>query len=150
MEKIKITETDIKERECAWRVELPKAYVDYLLEVNGGEPPKRYFGCGQDVCVIERYLSIIPDASTNSTGMYDIDVVLTQVDDRIIADGDKLGYDIIPIAALYGGDLLCYDYRENANDPELCVWDHEESDELEPITYYVCESWEALQNMLKA
>jgi len=32
MENIKITEADIKERERAWRVELPKAYIDLSVE----------------------------------------------------------------------------------------------------------------------
>ncbi len=145
---IKVTKQNIEEREEAWRVSLPEAYKAYLLEENGGEPAKRHFVMGEEICVIERYLSIISDSSSELK-IYDIDVVLTQVDERIVADGEQLGYSIIPVAALYGGDFLCYDYRENSEKPELCVWDHEESDEFEPVTYYVCEDWEELQAMLR-
>lgn len=144
-----VTLDEIRKRENAWKVALPTAYVSFLLEENGGEPMNRHFGCGDDICVIERYLSIIPDTSCSDVGMYDIDVVLTQVDERIVCDGEKLGYDIIPIAALYGGDLLCLDYRENAARPEICVWDHEDSNEFDPLTYYVCESWQELLAMVK-
>jgi len=55
---------------------------------------------------------------------------------------------VLPIAELLGGDYLCLDFREDNEAPDVCVWDHEESDDFEPVTYRVAGSFSELAEML--
>ncbi|WP_231619529.1 SMI1/KNR4 family protein [Fictibacillus sp. 5RED26] len=56
---------------------------------------------------------------------------------------------MLPVAALYAGDFVCLDYRNNVREPIVCVWNHEESSELNPVTYKVSDSFEEFLSMLK-
>ena len=58
-----------------------------------------------------------------------------------------VGYNIIPIADLFAGDLLCLDYRES-EEPTVCVWLHEESDEWDPVTEKVANTYSEFMDML--
>lgn len=57
--------------------------------------------------------------------MYDIDVTLTQIEDRLTDIEDLIGIDILPVAFLFAGDFVCLDYRDNRENPSVCVWNHE-------------------------
>lgn len=81
-------------------------------------------------------------------GMFDIDITWSQLDERLTDDGDLLGVDLLPIAVLFAGDFLCLDFRKSRNNPEICVWDHENSAELEPVTYHVANSFNEFLDML--
>ena len=72
---------------------------------------------------------------------------LTQVEERIVSNPELVGYEIIPFAVLFAGDLLCLDYRE-AETPSVCVWFHEESEEWNPVTEKVAESFSEFMDML--
>nr|WP_269431742.1 SMI1/KNR4 family protein [Bacillus sp. JCM 19034] len=52
------------------------------------------------------------------------------------------------MAVLFAGDFVCLDYRNNVEEPIVCVWNHEESSDLNPITYIVSNSFEEFLNML--
>ncbi len=55
---------------------------------------------------------------------------------------------ILPIAELFAGDYICLDFKENKDNPSVCVWDHEESGELEPVTYKVADTFSEFVAML--
>lgn len=73
--------------------------------------------------------------------MYDIDVTLTQLEDRLTDNEDLIGVDILPIAALFAGDFVCLDFRNDRENPKICIWNHEESAELEQVTYFVTNTF---------
>lgn len=136
--------TDVERK---WRVKLPDEFRSLLMEYNGGIPEKREFQCGRQARMIERFLCIKEKGTDENYAWYDINVVLTLVDSRIVADPDRLGYEIIPIAELFAGDLLCLDYRESSI-PSVCVWFHEESGEWEPVTEKVADTFSEFMTML--
>lgn len=140
------SEEVIRESEESWRVELPKDFRQLLKDYNGGVPEKREFVCGKQTRMIVRFLCIMEDYD-DDYACYDINVILRQLEGRIISNPDLIGYEIIPIAELFAGDLLCLDYRESAA-PTVCIWFHEESDELEPVTYKVADNYSKFMKML--
>lgn len=82
-------------------------------------------------------------------GYYDIGVVRTQLDERVVFDENVVGTELLPIAVLYAGDFVCLDYRHHrGGEPAVCVWDHEVSSELNPVTYRVSSSFEGFLGML--
>ena len=126
------TDALLQEREVAWRVKLPDDYKELIMRKNGFRPSKNLFSLTNRSFLIERFLCILENTKDNSVGMYDIDVVISQLDERLFVHEDILGFELIPIAALYGGDFLCLNYVENTANPSICIWYHEESYELEP------------------
>lgn len=126
------TDALLQEREVAWRVKLPDDYKEFIKRKNGFRPSKNLFSLTNRSFLIERFLSILENTKDNPLGMYDIDVVMSQLDERLFVHEDILGFELIPIVALYGGDFLCLNYLEDTENPSICIWYHEESYELEP------------------
>ena len=133
--------------EKIWGVRLPEEIRILLMEDNGGVPEKRNFPCGKRTRMIVRFLCIKEKGTDEDYAWYDINVVLTQLEERIISDPDLVGYEIIPIAELFAGDYLCLDYRES-DTPTVCVWLHEESEEWNPVTEKVADSFSEFMDML--
>ena len=126
------TDALLQEREVAWRVKLPDDYKEFIKRKNSFRPSKNLFSLTNRSFLIERFLSILENTKDNPLGMYDIDVVMSQLDERLFVHEDILGFELIPIVALYGGDFLCLNYLEDTENPSICIWYHEESYELEP------------------
>ena len=126
------TDALLQEREVAWRVKLPDDYKEFIMRKNGFRPSKNLFSLTNRSFLIERFLCILENTKDNPLGMYDIDVVMSQLDERLFVHEDILGFELIPIVALYGGDFLCLNYLEDTENPSICIWYHEESYELEP------------------
>lgn len=83
-------------------------------------------------------------------GQYETSVVIAQIEDRLTDDEDQIGTSVIPFAALFGGDFLCLDFRGSSTSPSIVLWSHDESDELDPVTYKVVDSFGGfLINILK-
>lgn len=59
---------------------------------------------------IERYLCISENHLDDVNVWYDIDVVKTQIGERLTDNEDLIGADMIPIAFLFDGDFVCLDY----------------------------------------
>ncbi len=129
--------------ERVYRVELPRSYRDFIQTWNGGVPiggaAIEREGLSR---VVERFLPMLKDPNGAGTlGWYDIGVVLTQIEDRLI-DGDELiGTNIVPIAALFAGDFLCLDFRTAGTEPSVVVWDHEASGEGAPVAHHVSSTF---------
>lgn len=142
------TDALLHEREVAWRVKLPDDYKEFIKKENGIIPSKRYFHFGNNEKVIDRFLAILAISGEKAEVAYDIGVVSTQLEGRIVFDEDNVGMQLIPIAALYGGDFLCLNYVEDPDNPNICIWYHEESYELEPAIEFLANNFTEFLAML--
>ncbi|WP_338150456.1 SMI1/KNR4 family protein [Priestia flexa] len=109
---------------------------------------KDSFKCNSHIYAIDRFLCILKVTGERDDEYYDIGVVRTQLDERIVFDENLIGTELLPIAVLFAGDFVCLDYRNNDKEPIVCVWNHEESSDLNPITYIVSNSFKEFLNML--
>lgn len=135
------TDELFERKENFWRVKLPKDFVEFMKENNGGRPINGAFKCNDHEYAIDRFLCLLKTPRDNTLGMYDIDVTLTQLEDRLTDNEDLIGADILPIAVLFAGDFVCLDFRDDRENPIVVLWNHEESAELEPITYFVANTF---------
>ena len=143
------TDALLQEREVVWRVKLPDDYKEFIKNENGLIPSKRYFHFRHNEKVIDRFLAILAISGEKSEEAYDIGVMSTQLEGRIVFDEDSVGMQLIPIAALFGGDFLCLNYAEEAEHPSICIWYHEESYELEPAIEFVANNFTEFLAMLQ-
>ena len=143
------TDALLQEREVAWKVQLPEDYKKFIKNENGLIPSKWYFHFGNNEKVIDRFLAILAISGEKPEEVYDIGVVSTQLEGRIVFDEDYVGMQLIPIAALFGGDFLCLNYIEDPENPSICIWHHEESYELEPAIEFVANNFTEFSDMLQ-
>ena len=143
------TDALLLEREVVWRVKLPDDYKEFIKKENGVIPSKRYFHFEHNEKVIDRFLAILAISGEKTEEDYDIRVVSTQLEGRIVFDEDNVGMQLIPIAALYGGDFLCLNYVEDSENPNICIWYHEESYELEPAIEFLANNFTEFLAMLQ-
>lgn len=142
------TDALLQEREVAWKVQLPDDYKEFIKNENGLIPSKRFFHFGNNKKVVERFLCVLENSKNNPLSMYDIDVVMSQLDERLFVHEDILGFELLPIAALFGGDFVCLNYVEDSKNPSICIWYHEESYELEPAVEFVASNFTEFLEML--
>ncbi|MBX9098084.1 SMI1/KNR4 family protein [Streptococcus gordonii] len=135
------TDALLQEREVAWKVQLPNDYKNFIKRKNGFCPYKNLFSLTNRSFLIERFLCVLEDSKYNPLGIYDIDVVMSQLDERLFVHEDILGFELVPIASLFGGDFVCLNYIENPENPSMCTWYHEESYDLEPAIEFVANSF---------
>ena len=139
----------LHEIEVAWKVRLPDDYKEFIKNENGLMPSKRYFHFGDNEKVIDRFLAILAISGEKPEEVYDIGVVSTQLEGRIVFDEDYVGMQLIPIAALFGGDFVCRNYVKDSENPSICIWYHEESYELEPAIELVANNFAEFLDMLQ-
>ena len=142
------TDALLQEREVAWKVQLPDDYKEFIMGKNGFRPPKNLFSLKNRSFLIERFLCVLENTKDNPLGVYDIDVVMSQLDERLFVHEDILGFELVPIAALFGGDFICLNYIEDPENPSICIWYHEESYELEPAIEFVSNNFTEFLAML--
>ena len=143
------TDALLQEREVAWKVRLPEDYKEFIKNENGLIPSKRYFHFGNNEKVIDRFLAILAISGEKPEEVYDIGVVSTQLEGRIVFDEDYVGMQLIPIAALFGGDFVCLNYVKDSENPSICIWYHEESYEIEPAIELVANNFAEFLDMLQ-
>ncbi|RJG21443.1 SMI1/KNR4 family protein [Paenibacillus thiaminolyticus] len=141
-------DTLLAEKEKKWRIKLPDAYKQFIKKYNGVTPTTGSFLCNNHSYAIDRFLCILKVTGERDDEFYDIGVVRTQLEERIVSDEDLVGTELLPIAVLFAGDFICLDYRNNDNEPFVCVWNHEESSDLDPVTYFTSESFEEFLTIL--
>lgn len=139
---------EIKKTEEYCGIKFPDSYINFIKKYNVGMPVYTEFSCNNNVYAINRFLGFIRNYRTSPLGDYDISVVLTQVDTRLTDNPDLVGDEMIPIAELFAGNLVCLDYRTNKEEPSVCVWDHEASEEFAPVTYHVANTFPEFLSML--
>jgi hypothetical protein len=136
--------------ERSYRVKLPAAYLETLLTSNGAELATNIFEYGGNEFVLERFLCLLDNPRDDGIyGWYDLSSILTQLDARLVEDENLVGMNLIPFAAIFGGDFVCLDYRESAV-PRISLWFHEESDDFAPVTETIADSFEAFIEMLRS
>lgn len=145
----KATEELIMREEEMWRVKLPSEYRDFLKKYNGGTPEKKTFLINNQEIHVDRFLGIFAETENNDNGKYDIDVVLTQIEDRLTDNEDLIGCELLPIVKLVTNDYICIDFRKNKENPSVSIWVNEESDELSPVTYEVAESFREFLKLVR-
>lgn len=135
----------VKRTERMIGLKLPEDYLKHIQEYNGGIPKTNQFRLPQSkrAFLIRRMLGYIDDYATSKYGMYNVGVTWSQVEGRL---NDYL----LPFAALFGGDLLCFDYDQNiANSaPKVVLWAHELSDQNSPVTFYVAANFSEFAELL--
>ncbi|WLR42878.1 SMI1/KNR4 family protein [Bacillus carboniphilus] len=142
-------DTLLSEKEGKWRIKLPEAYKEFIKKYNGGTPIKDSFKCNNHIYAIDRFLCILKVTGERDDEYYDIGVVRTQLDERIVFDENLVGTELLPIAVLFAGDFVCLDYRTNKEQPRVVVWNHEESGDLDPVTYDVSNSFSDFISMVE-
>ena len=143
------TDALLQEREVAWKVRLPDDYKNFIMRKNGFRPSKNLFSLKNRSFLIERFLCVLENTKDNPLGIYDIDVVMSQLDERLFVHEDILGFELVPISALFGGDFVCLNYIEDPKNPSMCIWYHEESYELEPAIEFVANNFTEFLAMLQ-
>ena len=111
----------IKEHEKYWMISLPESFLKFIKENNGVEVQACSFTCNNRVYALERFLCILDDIEHHPKGMYDIDVVFSQIGERLTDNEDLLGAELLPIAIVFAGDFLCLDFRADKNNPSVCL-----------------------------
>ena len=143
------TDALLQERGVAWKVRLPDDYKNFIMRNNGFRPSKNLFSLKNRSFLIERFLCVLENTKDNPLGVYDIDVVMSQLDERLFVHEDILGFELVPIAALFGGDFLCLNYIEDPAHPSMCIWYHEESYELDPAIEFVANNFTEFLDILQ-
>ncbi|QBO35725.1 SMI1/KNR4 family protein [Periweissella cryptocerci] len=138
----------ITKEEGCWSVVLPDDYKKFITAYNGVTPISNEFTVNAREYLIEKFLPILETPEDNELGEYDIDVVLTELDERLISDEDLVGVELLPIAALFSGDFLVLDYSSRKQNPSLAIWLHDESSEWEPVKIPAFETFSELLNNL--
>jgi hypothetical protein len=136
-------------KEKKWRLKLPDSYKKFMESNNGGIPIEQTFACKKRTYAIERFLCMLKTPSENTLGIYDISVVLTQIEERLTENEDLLGAEILPIASLFAGDFVCLDFRGEKDEPSVCVWSHEESGDFTPVLYHVALNFGEFLDLIK-
>lgn len=143
------TDSEIREVERSLRINLPNEYISFIKRYNGAEAITNQFQASQHEYLLERFLCILENSEDDEqNGWYDIEVVISQIGDRLTDNEDLVGMNIVPIAALFAGDYVCLDCRNEA-EPSVVIWDHEESDEFSPVLIKISNNISEFFGMLK-
>ena len=129
-------------------IELPEYYEQLLQEYNGAKPLETAFdvmmGGKKHTFCIDRFLGILPKNVPEPLNAYDVYETMVLLQEQTYPDVDHPKCDLLPIAVLFDGDLVCLDYRKGT--PTVCIWSHEESQPGDPVTYHVADSFNAFIN----
>ena len=144
------TRQEIQRMQEGFKVQYPQDYLDFVQEDNGGVPINRFFDTVNNIKVVDRFLPMMDDPNADHAhGQYEVEVVWSQINDRLGEDPDEIGSQLIPIACLEFGDMVCLDFRKNPKTPEICVWYHDQSEEYKPVTEKIANSFTEFLGKLK-
>lgn len=142
-----ITERILKVEEYS-KIRFPKSYIEFIEKYNMAIPVTNKFVVNNHSYAIDRFLGFINEYKDSPYGDYDIAVVLSQIDTRLTDNPDLIGDELITIANLFAGDYICLDFKHNNENPSICIWSHEESEEFAPVTYKVANTFSDFIKML--
>jgi hypothetical protein len=119
-----------------------EAFLEFLVEQNGGPPRLRLLTVEGRVKVLERFLCLVDPRENPRDAIYDIGAVWAMLKDRL-APG------LVPCAVLFPGDFLCFDHAA-PGPPSVVWWKHEAPAGAPPApTVPVAGSFTALLPMLR-
>ena len=134
--RVSITHDELDSLEMFFNINLPISYREFILEFNGGCPDETTIKVNSEERVLERFLIVSEDENLDGSLMqYEIKVVMAQIEERLTDNEDLIGAEALPFAYLFSGDFLCLDFKEDAINPKVVIWDHNESEELSPVFY---------------
>lgn len=141
----------IDETEGALRVIFPKDFIAFLKQHNGAVPNEKEFNFRGHQYYVERFLDLIDADEDNPYECYDIEFIITQLEDRLVTESTEYGVEIVPFALLFAGDFVCFDYRggQDNENPPVCIFYHEMSVEDKPCALKIANSFTEFLNMLK-
>jgi hypothetical protein len=135
--------------EKSLRVSFPELYREFIKKNNGAVPITNLFSHNQHQYIIERFLCILEESESDEiNGWYDIEVLITQIGERLTDNEDLIGMNVVPIASLFAGDFVCLDFRETEA-PSVVIWYHEDSGEFSPVTKTVAKNISDFFEMLE-
>lgn len=142
----KISSSKIKELENIWEVQFPKLYCDIVTQHDDSTPrllneQGEWKTCLLDIpdsCEEPMYFGLL--SYGNSNNIYQTKIYLAYA--AFIKSLPNLTK-VFPFAGDGNGNLLLFDYRKNANEPQIIYIDYEELG-----SYYVCNSFEELLNLI--
>lgn len=125
----------LREGYGAKAIEFPTDYVELLAIQNGGTPQSRLFRTRGRICIIDRFLHVCPDRTSDQSAEEYCDLwCLWGI------HSDRFGPHLIPFATLSGGDFLCFDFRKAA-DPTIVIVDRRRSQSNKPVTESVADDF---------
>lgn len=131
----------IKKVEEYCHVKFPDDYIIFIEEYNVGLPEAHTFWANHKEYEIERFLGFVNDYQNSPVGEYDIAVVMAPIETYMTDNPDLIGADLIPIAKLTTGDYVCLNFKDNQEEPSVCIWSSTESEEFQPVTFEVADSF---------
>ena len=99
--------------------------------------------------IVMNVIILSEDVKENPNGWYDISVVESIIGERLTDNEDLIGVEVLPVAELFAKDYVCLDYRENKENPFICLWSDSESGDFDPVTYKVADTFSEFIAMLK-
>jgi hypothetical protein len=139
----------LRRLESVTGVALPADFVAFLRSANGARPETPEVPVEGRERLIEHFLAVLDDPAEHPSGWADIEVVMTQIDDRLVGE-DEVGTRLVPFAAVFGGDFLVLDFRRDPDGPAIGLWDHNRSEEFAPFVVDVAESFTAFAELCHA
>ncbi|MFK3857889.1 SMI1/KNR4 family protein [Pseudoalteromonas rhizosphaerae] len=147
--KVSVTHDELYSLEMFFNINLPISYREFILEFNGASPEEAIIRINSEERVLERFLIVSEDEKLDSGLMqYEIKVVMAQIEERLTANEDLVGAETLPFAYLFGGDFLCLHFKEDAINPKVVIWDHNESEELSPVFYKAFDNFQKFLNAM--
>lgn len=131
----------VAEVEAEIGVKFPASFLALMRTSNGGKPLQCFFELEDNEKVVERFLSFVEDYKIDRLGMYDIEVVWSQIEGR-------LDEGVCPFASLFAGDFLCFDCRHEG-EPSVAVWIHDVIGDGIPELVPVADTFEQFLSMLR-
>jgi hypothetical protein len=119
------------------------AYTEHLKSYHGGVPVKKFVSTkAGSTRRIERFLNFVDTHAERNAAyaQYNVNVVWSNIEDR-------LGPYLVPFVELSGGDFLCFDFADPSRQ-SVVLWSHELSNEDEPYTEPVADSFVDFLSML--
>ncbi|MDE6731000.1 MAG: SMI1/KNR4 family protein [Oscillospiraceae bacterium] len=143
-------EETIKSIQDEFEIVFPEDYINFIKENNGAIPVTNKFLYHNHEYLIERFLCLLNEEQANhfAEGCYDIGVVTLELEGRLVFDEEDTGVPIIPIAALFAGDFVCFNFKNGLKKPEVCIWYHEESEEFFPEIKKIANTFTEFLNMI--
>jgi hypothetical protein len=119
-----------------------EAFLEFLVEQNGGPPRVRLLSVEGRTKVLERFLCLVDPRENPRDAIYDVGEVWSMLQGRLAPT-------LVPFAVLYPGDFLCFDHA--APGPPSVVWWKHEAPAGAPAapTVPVAGSFTALLTMLR-